>query len=117
MSLRLKISSSPGMTDSSSASMAATPGPFEHLEQPCLDLDPGVFHAGLGVELLAEQPGHHLDGMIPPDPPRRRRPTNEPDRCSTRWSAAPHRHSAAAVAAAVVVFPNPTLAGEEQDPH
>ena len=54
-SVRLKISSSPGITDSSSASMASTPAQFEERDHELLDVRQFVLQALLGVDLLGPQ--------------------------------------------------------------
>ncbi len=108
-SVRAKISSSPGITDSSSASMASTPAQFRNATTNSWMSRQFVLEAFLGVDLLGPQVRARSPG-----PATRAGTSNESaSECagsvlmtSVRCPAAAER---TAVAAATVVLPTPPL--------
>ena len=108
-SVRLKISSRPGITESSSASMASTPAQFRNEHDVLLDVAPVLLEALLGVDLLGPQVRRELAGLASVSGTSNESASECAGSVLMTSVRCPAAAARTAVAAATVVLPTPPL--------
>ena len=106
---RLKSSSMPGGTVSSSAAMSITPRSASSRAEPALDRAPVGLHLALRLDLLAPEPLADRGRVGPERRPRASRRGCAPDRSRATTVRSPAAAQRRAVAAATLVLPTPPL--------